>query len=71
MIWIIVLIEALLMLYIGIKIIPMKIKVLNFIYAVSLGVFTFLIVLGKSLPLLFFTIGSAVIAFIILFFTDL
>lgn len=71
MIWIIVLIEAFLMLYIGIKIIPMKIKVLNFIYAVSLGVFTFLIVLGKSLPLLFFTIGSAVIAFIILFFTDL
>ena len=71
MIWIIALIEALLMLYIGIKIIPMKIKVLNFIYAISLGVFTFLIVLGKSLPLLFFTIGSAVIAFIILFFTDL
>jgi len=70
-IWIIALIEALLMLYIGIKIIPMKIKVLNFIYAISLGVFTFLIVLGKSLPLLFFTIGSAVIAFIILFFTDL
>ena len=71
MIWIIALIEALLMLYIGIKIIPMKIKVLNFIYAISLGVFTFLIVLGKLLPLLFFTIGSAVIAFIILFFTDL
>ena len=71
MIWIIALIEALLMLYIGIKIIPMKIKVLNFIYAVSLGVFTFLIVLGKSLPLIFFTIGSAIIAFIILFFTDL
>ena len=71
MIWIIALIEALLMLYIGIKIIPMNIKALNFIYAVSLGVFTFLIVLGKSLPLIFFTIGSAIIAFIILFFTDL
>lgn len=71
MIWILALVEALLMLYIGIKIVPMRIKVLNFIYAISLGVFTFLVVLGKFLPLLFFSIGSAIIAFIILFFTDL
>lgn len=71
MTWVIALIEALLMLYIGVKIIPMRVKVLNFIYAISLGVFTFLVVLGKFFPLLFFTVGSAIIAFIILFFTDL
>ena len=71
MTWVLALVEALLMLYIGIKIVPMRIKVLNFIYAISLGVFTFLVVLGKFLPLLFFSIGSAIIAFIILFFTDL
>ncbi len=71
MIWILSLIEALLMLYIGIKVVSMRIKALNFIYAISLGIFTFLVVLGKFLPLLFFTIGSAIIAFIILFFTDL
>jgi len=70
-IWILSLIEALLMLYIGIKVVSMRIKALNFIYAISLGIFTFLVVLGKFLPLLFFTIGSAIIAFIILFFTDL
>ena len=61
-------IGALALVYIGSRLLPMKVKIMTFIYCFFVAVYAILLTIGNPIPILIFIGGEAVVIRVIVIF---